>query len=302
MAGTEIFSRDGCINNETLIAEVQCRQPLWMASHKQHKDRNLKAALWTEVTAAVLPDINIQVGLELVQKRWKSLRDKFRRIFNGRIKTQRSGAGADDVESVDTAWPYFELLLFLKDTMVTRPTSGNYVVPASPREEASQQLDTSEPLGGNQQHSSAERLLMGIAQFEDQDLDEQSDFSDLSGLVSASQVSSASTSSPAPASASSPAPASASSPASTSTAQGAAAPSHQGAASQRLQKKKKRRPSEDALVTEMGELSKTLKACPLEDEYYHMAMNIGKFLKKVPEERQLDFQIELLQLIKKYSE
>ncbi|XP_075539863.1 uncharacterized protein LOC142574723 [Dermacentor variabilis] len=170
-----------------------------MASHKQHKDRNLKAALWNEVTASVLPDINIQVGLDLVQKRWKSLRDKFRRIFNGRIKTQKSGAGADDVESVDTAWPYFELLLLLKDTMVTRPTSGNYVVPASPRE-ASQQLDSSEPLGANQQHSSAEKLLMGIAQFEDQDLDEQSDFSDLSALVSASQVSSASTSSPAPAS------------------------------------------------------------------------------------------------------
>nr|XP_050028017.2 uncharacterized protein LOC126523448 [Dermacentor andersoni] len=157
------------------------------------------------------------------------------------MKSQKRGAGAEDVESVDTARPFFELLLFLKDTMVTRPTSGNYVVPASPRE-VSQQLDTSEPHSANQQHSSAEKILMGIAQFEDQDLDAQSDISDLSGLVSVSQVSSASTSSPAPATMASMTSAStlSTAPALMSAAQGAAVPSQQGAASQRLQNKEEK--------------------------------------------------------------
>ncbi|KAH7977793.1 hypothetical protein HPB49_003589 [Dermacentor silvarum] len=93
-----------------------------MASHKQHKDSNLKMTLWREVAASILPNVNGEVALELIQKCWKSLRDKFRRTFNGRMLSQKSGAGADDVESVDTAWPYFELLLFLRDTMVTRPS------------------------------------------------------------------------------------------------------------------------------------------------------------------------------------
>ncbi|XP_049516382.1 uncharacterized protein LOC125942261 [Dermacentor silvarum] len=250
------------------------------------------------------------VALELIQKRWKSLRDKFRRIFNGRILSQKSGAGADDVESVDTAWPYFQLLLFLRDTMVTRPTSGNYALPESPR---SEQLN--EPLDDSQQQSSsASSILMGIAQFQDQDLEARSDISDISGLASASQVSSpaststltpASTSSTTPASTSSTTPASTSSTtaASTSKAPAAAALSiWEPAASSRALKERKRRTSQEVMVTEMGQLSKTLQACPLEDEYYHMALNIGKFLKKVPEERQLDFQIELFQLIKKYSE
>ncbi|KAH7966016.1 hypothetical protein HPB49_012940 [Dermacentor silvarum] len=59
------------------------------------------------------------VAPELVQKRWKSLRDTFRRYFSGHMQSQTSGS--DDVQSVDTDWPLFELFLFLNDRMVTRP-------------------------------------------------------------------------------------------------------------------------------------------------------------------------------------
>ncbi|KAH7957368.1 hypothetical protein HPB52_018148 [Rhipicephalus sanguineus] len=111
----------GCIDCELLIAAVQCRVPLWMASHKQHKDRNVKTALWSEVAAAVLPNVDNKVAVEMAQKRWKSLRDKFRRLLTAVLQARKSGAGRDDVDSVDTSWPYYELLMFLKDTMLTRP-------------------------------------------------------------------------------------------------------------------------------------------------------------------------------------
>ncbi|KAL1483727.1 hypothetical protein MTO96_033001 [Rhipicephalus appendiculatus] len=87
------------LDNEVLIAAVEQRPPLWMASHRQHKDKNVKAALWWEVAAAVLPGVNVDGATELVQKRWKSLRDKFRRLFVAYKKSRKSGAGLDDVES-----------------------------------------------------------------------------------------------------------------------------------------------------------------------------------------------------------
>ncbi|KAH8030966.1 hypothetical protein HPB51_012434 [Rhipicephalus microplus] len=107
------------IDNEILIAAVQHRLPLWMASHQQHKDKIVKVAMWREVAAAVLPNVNIGDVAELVQKCWKSLRDKFRRLFVANKKA-KSGAGLDDVECITITWPYFQLRYFLKDTMQTR--------------------------------------------------------------------------------------------------------------------------------------------------------------------------------------
>ncbi|KAL1470649.1 hypothetical protein MTO96_040314 [Rhipicephalus appendiculatus] len=108
------------LDNEVLIAAVKQRPPLWMASHRQHKDKNVKAALWREVAAAVLPGVNVDGATELVQKRWKSLRDKFRRLFVAYKKLRKSCAGLDDVESATITWLYFQILNFLKDTMETR--------------------------------------------------------------------------------------------------------------------------------------------------------------------------------------
>ncbi|XP_075550764.1 uncharacterized protein LOC142584543 [Dermacentor variabilis] len=62
-------------------------------------------------------------GVTAVQKRWKSLRDKFRRCYND-ATCQKSGAGAE--EESECSWPFFELLMFLRDTMETRATSGSF--------------------------------------------------------------------------------------------------------------------------------------------------------------------------------
>ncbi|XP_077507313.1 uncharacterized protein LOC144116456 [Amblyomma americanum] len=127
------------INNELLIAAVERRRSLWLASDRLHKNKNVKAALWREVAEDVLPGApgrhtlrscfsryNCAESVDLVQKRWKSLRDKFRRLYTARQLGRKSGAGADDIEPTDFVWARYEQLLFLRDTMVTRPTSGNY--------------------------------------------------------------------------------------------------------------------------------------------------------------------------------
>lgn len=109
-------------------------------------------------------------------------------------------------------------------------TSGNYVLPESTRSgQVSKQLN--EKADATQQHSNASEILIGFAQFQAQDFD--ADISDISGLVSASQVSSpASVSSLAPASTSSTVPTAAA-----SSQQGAAASCQEPAAKVECKKK-----------------------------------------------------------------
>ncbi|KAL3245493.1 hypothetical protein MRX96_017952 [Rhipicephalus microplus] len=108
------------IDNEILIAAVQHRLSLWNGKPPAAQGQKIvKAAMWREVAAAMLPNVNIDDAAELVQKRWKSLRDKFRRLFAANKKAN-SGAGLDDGECITITWPYFQLLYFLKDTMKTR--------------------------------------------------------------------------------------------------------------------------------------------------------------------------------------
>ncbi|XP_072141993.1 uncharacterized protein [Dermacentor andersoni] len=114
-------AEDIYIDNERLISAVEARTFLWLSRHRDHKNRQKKAALWREVAAIVLP--GVQDGVTAVQKRWKSLRDKFRRCYND-ATSQKSGAGAE--EESECSWPFFELLMFLRDTMETRATSGNF--------------------------------------------------------------------------------------------------------------------------------------------------------------------------------
>ncbi|KAH7960491.1 hypothetical protein HPB49_020326 [Dermacentor silvarum] len=62
-----------------------------------------------------------------VKARWKNLRDFFRRVVKVRNPIPKSGAGAEDSEIDDSAktWLLYDHLLFLKDTIVGRPTSKN---------------------------------------------------------------------------------------------------------------------------------------------------------------------------------
>lgn len=129
---------------EALIAAVAARPPLWQSKHKDHKNRWRKGMLWAQVAAAVVPGVvdggkplstctvagahsycsksslfSFVCVAEKMQKKWKSLRDKYRRLLNVVLDAGRSGAGAEDQPVI--TWCFFEQLSFLKDTMEGRP-------------------------------------------------------------------------------------------------------------------------------------------------------------------------------------
>uniref|UniRef100_A0A6B0UZI5 Putative alcohol dehydrogenase transcription factor myb/sant like protein n=1 Tax=Ixodes ricinus TaxID=34613 RepID=A0A6B0UZI5_IXORI len=110
------------VNNERLISEVEKRPALWQAQCKDYKDTKKKSAIWCELGDLLLPGDKDRV--DKVQKRWRSLRDKLVRLLRDMKKTRTSGAGADDVED-PMAWPHFEQMYFVKDSLEHRSTSGN---------------------------------------------------------------------------------------------------------------------------------------------------------------------------------
>ena len=69
------------------------------------------------------------ISVDQVQKRYKSLRDQFRR----ELKTAPAGKSGDPglaMEEYTSRWKYFKLLFFMKD-MIGRKTSGNTTAAAA---------------------------------------------------------------------------------------------------------------------------------------------------------------------------
>lgn len=56
-----------------------------------------------------------------IQTRWKSLRDKFRRLCVALKAAHKNEAGAEDTKELDVAWLYFDMMVFLKDSVEGRP-------------------------------------------------------------------------------------------------------------------------------------------------------------------------------------
>ncbi|KAL3186464.1 hypothetical protein MRX96_027507 [Rhipicephalus microplus] len=282
------------IDNEILIAAVQHRLALWMASHRQHKNKIVKAAMWREVAAAVLPNVNIDDAAELVQKRWKSLRDKFWRLF----VSKKSGAGLDDVECI--TWPYFQLLYFLKDTMETRATSGNYISPASLQSTSSLFCSPGAPVRPASQVQAArqpprpdspttsigmnvQELLQDMVQFEDQclELSEASAHSDddasgPSGFVC-----------PYTQERTAPEPA---------VADGSAG----STLTQRRSRKRKNEEELDSITQNVQDLCETLKKTESRNEHEYFGLCLAKYLEKIPEKRQLELKVKIMQLVMEY--
>ncbi|KAH7965162.1 hypothetical protein HPB49_004551 [Dermacentor silvarum] len=80
-----------------------------------------------------------------VKARWKNLRDTFRRVLKDRARASKSGAPADDALDESTKWVFFSRLMFLKDTMEGRPTSGN-LEPQSQMEESLCDVETAQEI------------------------------------------------------------------------------------------------------------------------------------------------------------
>ncbi|KAH7977931.1 hypothetical protein HPB49_003985 [Dermacentor silvarum] len=125
--------------NERLIDAVEHKRALRDLRGNNYKSRPVWDAARRHV-AAMMGSTAAEV-----KARWKNLRDTFRRVFKDRARASKSGAPADDVLDESTKWVFFSRLMFLKDTMEGRPTSGN-LEPLSPMEEALRDVQTAQEI------------------------------------------------------------------------------------------------------------------------------------------------------------
>uniref|UniRef100_A0A023G8A2 Putative alcohol dehydrogenase transcription factor myb/sant-like protein n=1 Tax=Amblyomma triste TaxID=251400 RepID=A0A023G8A2_AMBTT len=113
------------IDNKALICCVEARPALWRAVHRDRNNRAKTRLLWAEIAAFLLP--GVPGADRFVRKRWKSLRDKYRRLVTARVLAQKDGIeaeeGMDSVAADDVSWQYFEHLVFLNDSLTRLPKS-----------------------------------------------------------------------------------------------------------------------------------------------------------------------------------
>ncbi|KAK8787854.1 hypothetical protein V5799_022370 [Amblyomma americanum] len=240
---------------------------------------------------------NCAESVDLVQKRWKSLRDKFRRLYTARQLGRKSGAGADDIEPTDFVWAHYEQLLFLRDTMVTRPTSGNYrqqlrepgpnVVPGA----------SSTPA---YQHNSAPEPSETIIELEEWRLDCASQASLVHEVVTDEPLPSRHESLPSRHE----------SPASSQSVPSLQAPVGlleqeasvlQSSAPRQNKRKRRRECADDALVEHVGKLADALQTCDGHDEYDQFCLSMAKMMKRVNKNQQIDLRVKLLQVFNEFT-
>jgi hypothetical protein len=68
--------------------------------------------------------MSISIGNE-VKKRWRNLRDQFKKELK-KVKKPKSGSSQDSLEKYHGKWSYFVSMQFLKDIETSRNTSGTF--------------------------------------------------------------------------------------------------------------------------------------------------------------------------------
>ncbi|KAM4034614.1 uncharacterized protein ACNLHF_021275 [Anomaloglossus baeobatrachus] len=121
----------GCINIDLLIDEVREREPLWNMADRRHADTIVTRRLWDEVCHAAIEgweELNSRAqkkARDKLQKRWRSIRDHFKKELNQEMQAP-SGSGGRR-----SKYRYFRALSFLRTTMVCRSTVCSTREPAS---------------------------------------------------------------------------------------------------------------------------------------------------------------------------
>nr|XP_054926113.1 uncharacterized protein LOC129384593 [Dermacentor andersoni] len=209
-------------------------------------------------------------GVTAVQERCKSLRDKFRRCYNDAM-SQKSGAGVE--EESECSWPFFELLMFLRDTMETRATSGNF-----------QMLSQQEPVAAS--HNNLEERPTAAELFDDMCHfcnEEYVHVYELEGqeeeeAVVVTEVSVPPAATPAP------------------RAQASSVTSSGTPAS-----RKRKASADDLLAQQLQRVTSALEAKPT-DHIELFAMSLVPLMKRVRTERQTDMYIKILNVIKELTD
>jgi hypothetical protein len=74
---------------------------------RSYRDSRVKENAWKEVARY------LDTSVELAMKKWKSLRDRFVR----ELKKTKHRVSGDSGPPATSSWKYFEVLMFLADTM-----------------------------------------------------------------------------------------------------------------------------------------------------------------------------------------
>ncbi|KAM4023922.1 uncharacterized protein ACNLHF_024882 [Anomaloglossus baeobatrachus] len=119
----------GCINIDLLIDEVRERKPLWNMGDRRHADTIVTRRLWDEVCHAGVEgweELNSRAekkARDKLQKRWWSIRDRFKKELNLEMQAP-SGSGGRR-----SKYRYFRTLSFLQTTMHRLQHSGACIKP-----------------------------------------------------------------------------------------------------------------------------------------------------------------------------
>nr|CAI5845527.1 unnamed protein product [Callosobruchus analis] len=98
-------------------------------TNKSYHMRDVQRKLWQEVA------VEMSVKVEDVKNKWRGLRDTFRKEFT-KSKKRKSGDGAESV--VTSKWTYYNMLLFLSETVARRKLHGS----VSPQRETNSNSET----------------------------------------------------------------------------------------------------------------------------------------------------------------
>ncbi|XP_069614603.1 spore coat protein SP96-like [Ranitomeya imitator] len=98
---------------------------------RRHADLSVTRRLWEQICCELIPrweDLDVQAQIqerERIVKRWRSIRDRFKKEFNKEMQAW-SGSGGRR-----STYKYARALSFLRSTMVTRSTVGSTLEPAA---------------------------------------------------------------------------------------------------------------------------------------------------------------------------
>ncbi|XP_053968320.1 uncharacterized protein LOC128869743 [Anastrepha ludens] len=106
--------------NEELIAAIFKKPCLWDQQNKLFHNRQINNRNWNEISN----ELNVD-AMVLKKKKWKQLRDTFRAELR-KCPPDRSGdAGPHSVNEKCSQWSHFESMMFIKDQIKCRQSSGN---------------------------------------------------------------------------------------------------------------------------------------------------------------------------------
>ncbi|XP_073442415.1 uncharacterized protein [Dendrobates tinctorius] len=121
---------DGEIDVDHLIDLVRERELLWNMADRRHADLIITRRLWEEICSLLVDrweDLDARAQIkerDRIVKRWRSVRDRFKKEFN---KEMRAPSGSGGRRS---KYKYAQALSFLRETMVTRSTVSSTREPA----------------------------------------------------------------------------------------------------------------------------------------------------------------------------